>query len=74
MGILCQSCNSENNENNISEKNDSHLYSKGIITLPKDMVSSMNNKIHENKKENIQQNEKEEKIFKFEHDDEKDNK
>lgn len=37
------------------------------------MVGSMNNKIHENKKENIQQNEKEEKIFKFEHDDEKDN-
>ena len=73
MGILCQSCNSENNENNISEKNDSHLYSKGIITLPKDMVGGMNNKIHENKKENIQQNEKEEKIFKFEHDDEKDN-
>jgi len=66
MGILCQSCNSPNNDNYNSEKNDSHRNSKGIITLPKDVVGSMSNKIHENKKE---KNENEEKIFKFEHDD-----
>ena len=69
MGILCQSCNSPDNDNHNLEKKDGHRNSKGIITLPKDMVISMNNKIHENKKENMQKDENEEKIFKFENDD-----
>jgi len=71
MGILCQSCNTPNNENYNSEKSDGHHHNhKGIITLPKDMVDSMNtSKNKENEKENIHKNEPEEKIFKFEHDD-----
>ena len=76
MGILCKSCNSPNNENYNSEKNDGHPNNKGIITLPKDIVDSMSKKIHENKEENKQEDEDEdedeEKIFKFEHDDGKD--